>query len=106
MKQLRKIRCLRGALVVLLLFQILLVQAMAVSGDLHHDLHCDADHGDHQCEVTLFQSGAVDSGTPEPLVLEAPAATLPEFRPVMADAPTLAMHLRGGVLANAPSRAP
>lgn len=46
-----------GTLVALLL----LLNAMAASPSLHEFFHADASHADHQCGVTLFAHGQVES---------------------------------------------
>ena len=49
---------------------ILLLDAMAACPALHEMIHKDADHADHQCAVTMFAHGKVDSTTCEvPVVL-------------------------------------
>ncbi|WP_338286175.1 hypothetical protein [Luteolibacter sp. LG18] len=104
---LRVRKLLKGAVAGILLVQFALMLVMSVSGGLHHDLHVDADHADHHCEVTLFNSGALD-GVPPPLSapLPAPALALPEVLPPAGLAAVTATHLLGGVLAQSPPRAP
>ena len=53
---------------------ILLLDAMAACPALHELIHNDADKADHQCAVTMFAQGKVDSATcevivPKPVVL-------------------------------------
>ena len=53
---------------------ILLLNAMAACPALHELIHNDADKADHQCAVTMFAQGKVDSATcetiiPEPTIL-------------------------------------
>jgi hypothetical protein len=53
---------------------ILLLDAMAACPALHELIHNDADKADHQCAVTMFAHGKVDSATceiiiPEPTIL-------------------------------------
>lgn len=106
-EQFRKFRRLHGLLAALLLFQFGLMIAMASWGKLHHDLHCDSDHPDHECEVTLFQGGALDTCPP---VVELPEraleAALPEFSQPCVVASIVASHFRGGMLAQGPPRGP
>ena len=42
---------------------VLLLDAMAASPTLHEWIHSDAGSTDHQCVVTLFAHGQVDSAT-------------------------------------------
>lgn len=106
-EQFRKFRRLHGLLAVLLLFQVGLTLAMASWSKLHHDLHCDSDHPDHQCEVTLFQSGALDTCPPVvELPDRAPEAALPEATRTVVSATIVASHFRGGMLAQGPPRGP
>jgi hypothetical protein len=76
------------AFVALLLVGIvLLLDAMAASPALHELIHKDADSPDHQCAVTLFAHGQVDSTVVEvaPIVLTPPIETVsPVFLPVFA----------------------
>ncbi|MFD0894596.1 hypothetical protein KBB96_05750 [Luteolibacter ambystomatis] len=107
MERLRKFRLLKAAIVGILLFQFALMVMMSGSARLHHDLHCDAGHPDHQCEVTLFTSGTLDD-VPPPAVIPAPvmAAHLPEVLPPVCRVAVIPGHLIGGILAQAPPRAP
>jgi hypothetical protein len=81
--------------------------AMAAWEPLHHDLHCDAGHADHQCEVTLWRNGATDDAPP-PLSIPqpAPAIELPDVLPPHAPHALTATHFLGGVLAQGPPRGP
>ena len=74
---------------------------------LHHDLHCDAGHPDHQCEVTLWRNGAAND-TPPPLAVPRPAPVLtpPDVPRHHAPPALTATHLLGGVLAQSPLRGP
>jgi hypothetical protein len=47
---------------------VLLLNAMAVSPSLHEWFHADAANGQHQCAVTVFAHGQVDS-----VIAEVPA---------------------------------
>jgi hypothetical protein len=42
---------------------VLLLNAMAASPALHERFHSDAGHAQHQCAVTLFAHGQMDSGS-------------------------------------------
>ena len=44
---------------------VLLLNAMVACPQLHELLHADADKASHQCAVTLFAHGQVDSATVE-----------------------------------------
>jgi hypothetical protein len=103
----RKSRLLLGALSGILLFQFALMLAMAAWEPLHHDLHCDAGHPDHQCEVTLWRNGAAND-TPPPLAVPRPAPVLtpPDVPRHHAPPALTATHLLGGVLAQSPLRGP
>jgi hypothetical protein len=93
------------ALVVLV--QLLMVQAMAASGALHKRCHDHADEDGHQCAVTMLLTGGYDTVAPRVVLIGRQAAAPPPAavavpRPVDAAPP----HLRGGVLAHAPPRGP
>jgi hypothetical protein len=45
----------------LLVGLVLLLDAMAASPELHELIHADAGQADHQCAVTLFGHGQIDS---------------------------------------------
>jgi hypothetical protein len=107
MERLRQSRFLMGALASALLFQFALILAMAAWSPLHEELHCDADQHDHQCEVTLWRSGAVDA-VPLPLAVpqEMAPIELPDVRPIRTFAAFTATHLLGGVMAQASPRGP
>ncbi len=57
----------------LLIALVLLLDAMAACPALHELIHHDADEHGHQCAVTLFAHGQVDSVTVE----VAPVVTVP-----------------------------
>jgi hypothetical protein len=103
----RKFRLLKGAVIGLLLFQLGLMVAMASSAPLHETLHCDAEHSEHHCEVTLFQNGTLGDGLGSP---DASAAFIrwenPDVTVTSREADAIASHLVGGVLAQGPARAP
>ncbi|MGC4017009.1 MAG: hypothetical protein QM755_21215 [Luteolibacter sp.] len=107
MERLRRLRLLKVALVGILLFQFALMLVMSASARLHRELHCDADHPGHQCEVTLFTSGAVDDVPPPtgtPVLMAAPE--LPEVLPPALRVAVTPGHLLGGMLAQSPPRGP
>lgn len=91
---------------VVVLVQILIVQAMAASGALHKRCHDHAGEDGHECVVTLMLSGGYDTVSPKvvPVGCEPEPPPMPVATPKSADsAPS---HLCGGVLAHAPPRGP
>jgi hypothetical protein len=92
------------ALVVLV--QLLVVQAMAASGAFHQSLHDHAgDHG-NECAVNLMLEGGYDAVAPE-LIPVPPASEPPSAcRVVSIPADSTPGHLVGGVAAHAPPRGP
>jgi hypothetical protein len=69
----------RISLGILLAFLILLLNFLAAAPSLHELIHADAGQAGHQCAVTLFAHGQMDSATVDVLV-SAPltfAATVP-----------------------------
>jgi hypothetical protein len=107
MERLRRSRFLMSALAGALLFQFALMLAMAAWSPFHQELHCDADHQDHQCEVTLWSSGSVNAAPPP---VTAPGQTvaieLPKVPSMRTLAAFTATHLLGGVMAQGPPRGP
>jgi hypothetical protein len=65
----------KAALAALLVGMILLLDAMAASPALHEWIHKDADQPGHECAVTMFAHGKVDSATIDVPVV-APAAAI------------------------------
>ena len=55
---------------------LVLALLMAVSPELHELVHHDGDAKDHQCLVTLMQTGGCDNTAPEAVVVAAFLATL------------------------------
>jgi hypothetical protein len=47
----------------LLVLLLLLLNALAASPSLHELIHKDADKADHNCAITLFAHGQVDSAS-------------------------------------------
>jgi hypothetical protein len=91
---------------VVVILQLMVIQAMAASADLHHRLHPHSDDHSHHCVVTLMQSGGYDVVVPD----KAPVDFIPEppdmtvAGPVERDVEP--SHLSGGVLAHSPPRGP
>jgi hypothetical protein len=51
----------KAALAASLVGLVLLLNAMAASSSLHKLIHHDADKADHECAITMFAHGQVDS---------------------------------------------
>lgn len=68
----------RACLALVLLALLAGVQAMVISERLHEHVHADAQHADHQCAVTLFSSGTVDTAA-SAVTVPAPEAALVVF---------------------------
>lgn len=62
MRLIRSIPEFRRAFIALaLVAHLLFATAAAVGPELHHWLHADADHADHECAITLIAGGGCDS---------------------------------------------
>ena len=79
---------------VLLIFLVLLLNLLAASPSLHQLLHGDANHAEHQCAVTLFAHGKVDTASvavpisvPLAVVETAPAIIFSSFSPAIEHLP-------------------
>jgi hypothetical protein len=72
MERLRHTKGWQNALICSLIAHLLIVVALAASPQLHQLLHQDADHGDHECAVTVMVSGGTD-GSLVPQIFEAGA---------------------------------
>ena len=69
MTRIRDVKGWQGAVAVLLLAHLMIVVMLAASPHLHQLFHHDADHGSHECVVTLMISGGSDgSSAPQVLV--------------------------------------
>jgi hypothetical protein len=73
---------------------VLLLNAMATSPSLHEWFHADAGKEDHQCAVTLFAHGQVDSASvdvpisaPLTFVETVPSAVISVFSPAIENLP-------------------
>lgn len=73
---------------------VLLLNLLVASSSLHEILHADASHAGHQCAVTLFAHGQVDSAVADvspaatvALVLLSPIPEFSGFAPVIAGLP-------------------
>ena len=93
------------ALVVLA--QLLVVQAMASSGAFHKCLHDHAGEQGHECVVTLMLDGGYDTVAPDIIPVDL-ASEPPPAPPLVVSKPadSTPSHLVGGVLAHAPPRGP
>ena len=60
----------RPSLALLLAALVLLLNLLAASPSLHERFHSDAGHAEHQCAVTLFAHGQVDSADAAPPLLK------------------------------------
>jgi len=84
----------RAAIASLLTGLVLLLNAMAASPALHEWFHADAGESGHQCAVTLFAHGQVDSSTvdviitsPQTFVASNPSVEISVFSPVIENLP-------------------
>ncbi len=106
MTRIRQLRSICIVVTIILIAQLLVVQAMAASGELHQCLHNDAHDSGHECAVTLMLAGGYDSVVPDIV----PVEFIPERPPVVVVVPegmnSEPGHLVGGVLAHAPPRGP
>ena len=73
---------------------VLLLNAMAASPSLHEWFHSDAGESGHQCAVTLFAHGQVDSSivdviiaSPQTLVVSNPSVEISVFSPAIENLP-------------------
>ena len=91
---------------ILVMLQLVFVQAMAADGDLHHRCHDHAGDPGHECAVTLMLSGGYDLVVPD----IKPVEIAPEPPTPVVEIPVTVViqpsHLAGGVLAHAPPRGP
>jgi hypothetical protein len=78
----------------LLVCLVLLLDAMAAAPSLHELFHADAGKADHQCAVTLFAHGQVDSATvdvsvsaPMTFAVVAPQVEISVFAPAIENLP-------------------
>jgi hypothetical protein len=74
-----KVRFGRAAIATLLVAMVLLLDAMAAAPALHEWFHADAGHEEHQCAVTLFAHGQVETASVDIPVLV--PVTLVEISP-------------------------
>ena len=88
------------------MMQMLVLQAMAASGELHKHFHNHCDEPGHECAVTLMLNGGYDSELPDivPVDLISEPPDVPVRVLIAVDIEP--SHLAGGVLAHAPPRGP
>lgn len=98
---------LKGALALFMLLQLALVQVMAASPSIHDALHHHGERPDQPpCAVALWlATGGGDPPAPvaAPAPAELPVTTTAEAPSAPLLSPT---HLRGGIAAHSPPRAP
>ncbi len=73
---------------------VLLLNAMAASPSLHEWFHADAGESGHQCAVTLFAHGQVDSSTvdmvvtvPQTFITANPSIEISVYSPAIENLP-------------------
>jgi len=91
---------------IIVLAQLLVVQAMAASGALHKCLHDHAGERSHECAVTLIQDGGYDTVAPDIIPVDVASGPPQSPQVVSTPADSIPGHLVGGVLAHAPPRGP
>ena len=89
-----------------LLLQLVVLNAMAASGALHKRCHDHADDPGHECAVTLMLHGGYDqvTATITPVDVCVGPPQMPVDSVIAID--RVPSHLVGGVLAHAPPRGP
>lgn len=91
---------------IVVLAQLLVVQAMAASGAFHKCTHDHAGEPGHECVVTLMLEGGYDTVSPDIIPVDH-ASEPPAAPPIISiSADFTPSHLVGGVLAHAPPRGP
>jgi hypothetical protein len=92
--------------VVVVMFQLIVVQAMVASPTLHDHCHDHSHEPDHACAVTLILSGGYDCSVPDivPVTISTETPDVPVSAPTTAA--TVAGHLLRWILAHAPPRGP
>lgn len=106
MADVRKARLLGSLVTLVVMLQLLVVQALAASPDLHEHCHGHDHEPGHPCMVTLMLHGGYQAEMPD----IAPVDCCPEPPEVPVQLPVAVRigpsHLAGGVLAHAPPRGP
>jgi hypothetical protein len=103
MTRIRDMKGWQNALVCLLVSQLLIIAGLAASPHLHQLFHHDADHGDHECAVTVMISGGSD-GFPVPQILDTGAIffTASDFSPEIQTHDVAPLFLSAHVFEHAP----
>jgi hypothetical protein len=103
MTRIRDVKGWQSALVCLLVSQLLIIAALVASPHLHQLFHHDADHGDHECAVTVMISGGSD-GSLVPQVLDTGAIfrTAFDFSPEIRSHDVAPLFLSAHVFEHAP----
>ena len=108
---LKSLRSLKPAVAIgaaaLVLMQMVLALAMAVTPKLHEHFHHDAGDSHHECAVTHLIQGDFGDGAPLPLLTVAPVHAAPstEVFSVQPAAIVAPLWLENGVLEHAPPQA-
>jgi hypothetical protein len=103
MARLRDTKGWQGALVWLLLANLLVAVTLTASPKLHELLHRDADRSEHQCAVTvLFSGGSDDSPVPQVFDVGAVFASAPDFLPEIHSRDVAPLFLTAHVFEHAP----
>lgn len=106
MTRFRRLRSFCNFVTIVMISQLLVVQAMAASADFHKECHDHAHEPGHECVVTMILSGGYNSVVPDIV----PVEFVPEQPPMAVVFPRVVdsdpTHLVGGVLAHAPPRGP
>jgi predicted Kef-type K+ transport protein len=103
MARLRDTKGWQGALVWLLMANLLVAVTLTASPKLHELLHRDADRGEHQCAVTVMLSGGSDD-SPVSQVFDVGAvfAGAPDFLPEIHSPDVAPLFLTAHVFEHAP----
>ena len=102
LSRLRHPGSLRLALIGAVIAGLVLALMMAVSPELHELVHHDGDAMEHQCLVTLMQTGGCDNTAPEAVVVAAFLATLFGPEPIGESVWVQSVFASGCVLEHAP----
>ena len=91
-----------NALICLLIANLLVAVALTASPKLHELLHHDADHGEHQCVVTVMLSGGSDDSPSQVFDVGALFASAPDFLPEIHSRDVAPLFLTAHVFEHAP----
>lgn len=106
MSRTRNLRLVWQLTAIVVMLQLIVVQAMASSGAFHKHVHDHADEPGHECVVTLMHQGGYDEVVPDivPVEIISEPPVVPVLAPKASDVEP--SHLVGGILAHAPPRGP